>query len=143
MKVKKILIYYMIFHILLVLVITATAPIFWPVFFLPFLIYGGIQAVLLLHCCIECDSSKVSVFRLTSIYVFSLVELLYTTSLLLADLYGRFDISLPVLRGSFFNHSELFIIYYSLVPNGLFFILWLFWFALFELRRFRRCKTNH
>lgn len=138
MKTKKVLIYYLVFHVVLILVITATVPFFWPVFFLPFLIYGGIQALLLLHYCIDCDSSKSSVFRSISIYVFSLVELLYTTSLLLADLYGRFDISLPCLRGSFFNDSELFVVYYSLVPNGLFFILWLIWFALYELRRFRQ-----
>ena len=108
---------------------------FWlPVYFV---LYGGVQAVVLLCLLRKGISGEVSDFRRRSICLFSWLEWVYTVALLFVGARGYFELSLDCLKGTSFNNPEFFPFYYSLLPNALYAAVALIWGVVYAIRRVR------
>lgn len=113
---RKIVSTYLVLHVLSVLGVEVLSPYLLVMFPVPFVLYGGIQAVVLF----SHINRESPVFRPAVLYAFALVETGYTVTLAAAAAYGHFDACLPCLRGTRFADPEFFFFYYSLVPNAMF-----------------------
>lgn len=120
--IKKILRGYLIVHFALLLTV-AWGPaiyIFGPI---DFVLYGGIQALLLWRFINR--KTEISVFWRWSIYFFSLMQLMYTAALFLFGASFRYGLSLDCLRS--FNALEFGDFIYAKYPNLVYFTFALIW----------------
>ena len=117
------------------LVLMVGVLMFWlPVYFV---LYGGVQAVVLLCLLRTGISGEVSDFRRRSVCLFSWLEWVYTVALLFVGARGYFELSLDCLKGTSFNNPEFFPFYYSLLPNALYAAVVLIWGGVYAIRRVR------
>ena len=119
----------------LVLMLAASAVIWFPVFFV---LYGGIQAVLLLWLL---KSNAASGFRRRSVYFFTLLQMVYTITLLYVGAYAFCDVTgmgglpLDCMRGTIFTNPEFFFIAPAVFPNALYLPLVLVWCVVYAIRK--------
>ena len=119
----------------LVLMLVASAVIWFPVFFI---LYGGIQAVVLLWLL---KPDAVSGFRRWSVYFFALLEVVYTITLLYVGAYAFCDVTgigglpLDCMRGTIFANPEFFFIAPAVFPNALYLPLVLVWGVVYAMRK--------
>lgn len=106
---RNIICVYLWLHLLLMLV---TSVVIWfPVFFV---LYGGIQAVVLLAMLKKERAGGMSVSRQKIIYILALTELAYTVALLYVGAYACCDgcgFGVPVpdcMKGTIFTNPEFF-----------------------------------
>ena len=117
------------------LALMAGVLMFWlPVYFV---LYGGVQAVVLLCLLRKGISGEVSDFRRRSICLFSWLEWVYTVALLFVGARGYFELTLDCLKGTSFNNPEFFPFYYSLIPNALYAAVALIWGVVYAIGRVR------
>lgn len=127
---------YLRLHLVLMLV---TSIIIWfPVFFI---LYGGIQAVVILCLLKKRSSDTMSVFMRRSIYMFSLVEVGYTAALLyvgayvIRDVCGLGILAWDCMKGTLFTNPEFFHIMPGLYLNALYLPIVLIWAIVYALKK--------
>lgn len=128
--IKRILKIYLIIHFALMLVLT-WGPILWVYFPEFFVLYGGIQAVMIWRQLKEPHPG--SEFRIRSIYFFSLLEVVYTISMLCWRL--QYNVSVSEFCYLFSREPNTYVLEYAVFPNLLFVSAALIWFVVRSVRK--------
>lgn len=135
--IKKILRGYLIVHFALMLVLT-WGPILWVYFPEFFVLYGGIQAVMIWR---QLKAAHpVSGFRIRSIYFFSLLEVVYTISMLCWSL--QYNVSVSEFRYLFSSEPNTYVLDYAVFPNLFFVSAALIWFVVHYVKNMHANKDN-
>lgn len=126
---KNIIRVYLWGHLVLMLAVL----LHWlPVYFV---CYGGVQAVVLLCLLKKAAGPEVTVFRRRTVYLFTLMEGLYTLALLFVWAFAWLDWSFEGLRGTRFNNPEFSPLYYAIIPNLFYFSVALIWGLVYTTKR--------
>lgn len=136
-RVKNILRGYLGFHFALLFTLACGPGILYA-FPLSFLLYGGIQAVILWRFLKRKD--EVSLFARWSLYFFTLMELMYTVALFLFEANLRHGLSLDCLRS--FNDPEFSGFYYAKYPNLFYAFAILIWGIAYLIRTGIACMKK-
>lgn len=138
---RRIINIYILLHLALMLV---KSLIIWlPVFFI---LYGGIQAVVLLNLLNTGKLDTMSVTRRRLIYLLTAMEATYSFELLvmgdflLQDVLGLGISSLPCLKGTIFTNPEFFHVMPGVALSVLYLALAVIWFIIYTIRRLTRSK---
>ena len=138
---RRIISIYLLLHLTLMLVISL---IIWlPVFFI---LYGGIQAVVLLTMLNKKPGDAMSVTKRRTIYVLTAMEVAYTIELLVMGDYLFHDVLgigvLPwnCLKGTIFTNPEFFHVMPGVSLTVLYLALAAIWFIIYTIRRLTRSK---
>lgn len=138
---RKIINIYILLHLALMLV---KSLIIWlPVFFI---LYGGIQAVVLLNLLNTGKLDTMSVTRRRIIYLLTAMEATYSFELLvmgdflLQDVLGLGISSLACLKGTIFTNPEFVHIMPGVSLTVLYLSLAAIWFIIYTIRRLTRSK---
>lgn len=126
---------YLWLHLLLMLV---TSLVIWfPVFFL---LYGGIQAVVLLAMLKKERAGGMSVSRRKTIYVLALQEMAYTVALLYVGVYACCDggAAPDCMKGTIFTNPEFFHIIPGVCLSAFYLLLALIWGAVCTILALRK-----
>ena len=141
---KRIISIYLWLHLVLMLV--KSLFIWLPVFFI---LYGGIQAVVLLTMLNKKPGDAMSVTRRRVIYVLTAMEVAYTIELLVMGDYLFHDVLgigvLPwdYLKGTIFTNPEFFHIIPGVSLTALYLSLAVIWLVVYGIRRiFRKYRGN-
>ncbi len=138
---KRIISIYLWLH--LVLMLAKSLFIWLPVFFI---LYGGIQAVVLLTMLNKKPGDAMSVTRRKVIYVLTAMEVAYTIELLVMGDYLFHDVLgigvLPwnCLKGTIFTNPEFFHVMPGVSLTVLYLALAAIWFIIYTIRRLTRSK---
>lgn len=138
---KRIISIYLWLHLVLMLV--KSLFIWLPVFFI---LYGGIQAVVLLTMLNKKPGDAMSVTRRRVIYVLTAMEVAYTMELLVMGDYLFHDVLgigvLPwnCLKGTIFTNPEFFHVMPGVSLTVLYLALAAIWFIIYTIRRLTRSK---
>ena len=138
---KRIISIYLWLH--LVLMLAKSLFIWLPVFFI---LYGGIQAVVLLTMLNKKPGDAMSVTRRRVIYVLTAMEVAYTMELLVMGDYLFHDVLgigvLPwnCLKGTIFTNPEFFHVMPGVSLTVLYLALAAIWFIIYTIRRLTRSK---
>ena len=137
---------YLWLHLLLMLV---KSLIIWlPVFFI---LYGGIQAVVLLTMLNKKPGEAMSVTKRRVIYLLTVMEVSYTVELLvmgdflLQDVLGIGVLPWDCLKGSIFTNPEFFHIIPGVSLTALYLSLAVIWLVVYAIRRItkkRRVRSS-
>ena len=132
---------YLRLHLLLMLV---QSLIIWlPVFFI---LYGGIQAVVLLTMLHRQTLDAMSITKRRVIYLLTAMEVAYTIELLvmgdylLQEVLGIGVLSWDCLKGTLFTTPEFFHIMPGVSLTVLYLALAAIWFIIYTIRRLTRSK---
>ena len=138
---KRIISIYLLLHLLLMLV---ESLIMWlPVFFI---LYGGIQAVVLLTMLNKKTVDSMSVTGRRIIYLLTAMEVTYTMGLLaigdflLQDVLGIGVLPWDCLKGTIFTNPEFFHVMPGVSLTVLYLALAAIWFIIYTIRRLTRSK---
>ena len=138
---RRIINIYILLHLALMLV---KSLIIWlPVFFI---LYGGIQAVVLLNLLNTGKLDTMSVTRRRTIYVLTAMEATYTIELLvigdylLQDVLGIGVLPWNCLKGTIFTNPEFFHVMPGVSLTVLYLALAAIWFIIYTIRRLTRSK---
>lgn len=123
---------FLLSHIILVIV---GGGAWW---FVLFFLYGGIQALVMLCLMNTFAIGEISIFKQRSMYLFSLMEGVYTISMLFVIAYGYYGQTLTCLRNTIFTNPEFFFVAYSIPANILYFSAIFIWRIAPILRKFFR-----
>lgn len=138
---KRIISIYLWLHLALMLV--KSLFIWLPVFFI---LYGGIQAVVLLTMLNKKPGDAMSVTRRRVIYVLTAMEVAYTIELLVMGDYLFHDVLgigvLPwnCLKGTIFTNPEFFHVMPGVSLTVLYLALAAIWFIIYTIRKLTRSK---
>ncbi len=138
---KRIISIYLWLHLVLLLV--KSLFIWLPVFFI---LYGGIQAIVLLTMLNKKPGDAMSVTRRKAIYVLTAMEVAYTIELLVMGDYLFHDVLgigvLPwnCLKGTIFTNPEFFHVMPGVSLTVLYLALAAIWFIIYTIRRLTRSK---
>lgn len=138
---KRIINIYILLH--LVLMLAKSLFIWIPVFFI---LYGGIQAVVLLTMLNKKPGDAMSVTRRRTIYVLTAMEVAYTIELLvmgdylLQDVLGIGVLPWNCLKGTIFTNPEFFHVMPGVSLTVLYLALVAIWFIIYTIRRLTRSK---
>ncbi len=138
---KRIISIYLWLH--LVLMLAKSLFIWLPVFFI---LYGGIQAIVLLTMLNKKPGDAMSVTRRRVIYVLTAMEVAYTIELLVMGDYLFHDVLgigvLPwnCLKGTIFTNPEFFHVMPGMSLTVLYLALAAIWFIIYTIRRLTRSK---
>lgn len=138
---KRIISIYLWLHLVLMLV--KSLFIWLPVFFI---LYGGIQAVVLLTMLNKKPGDAMSVTKRRVIYVLTAMEVAYTIELLVMGDYLFHDVLgigvLPwnCLKGTIFTNPEFFHVMPGVSLTVLYLALAAIWFIIYTIRRLTRSK---
>ena len=138
---KRIISIYLWLHLVLMLV--KSLFIWLPVFFI---LYGGIQAVVLLTMLNKKPVDAMSVTRRRVIYVLTAMEVAYTIELLVMGDYLFHDVLgigvLPwnCLKGTIFTNPEFFHVMPGVSLTVLYLALAAIWFIIYTIRNLTRSK---
>lgn len=138
---KRIISIYLWLH--LVLMLAKSLFIWLPVFFI---LYGGIQAVVLLTMLNKKPVDAMSVTKRRVIYVLTAMEVAYTIELLVMGDYLFHDVLgigvLPwdYLKGTIFTNPEFFHIIPGVSLTVLYLALAAIWFIIYTIRKLTRSK---
>lgn len=135
--VKNILRVYLGIHFALLLTLACGPGVLYA-FPLSFLLYGGIQAVILWRFLKK--KEEMPQFARWSLYFFILMELMYTVALFLFEAYIRHGLSLDCFRS--FNDPEFCGFYYAKYPNLLYLVAILIWGIAYLIRTGIACKKK-
>lgn len=128
--IKRIIKIYLVIHFLFMLVLT-WGPILWVYFPEFFVLYGGIQAVMIWR---QLKTPHpISDFRIRSIYFFSLLEVVYTISMLCWR--PQYNVSVSAFRYLFSREPNTYVLEYAVFPNLLFVSAALIWFVVHYVRK--------
>ena len=122
----------------LVLMLIVSFLIWFPVFFV---LYGGIQATALLYYLKRKTSGEITVPARRVIYLFSLLQIVYTIALLYVGVYLICDVNgirlLPrdSLKGTLFTNPEFFHVMPGVYLNALYLPLAIIWLMVYAIRR--------
>ncbi len=122
----------------LVLMLAASMIIWFPVFFI---LYGGIQAVVMLCLLKKRSSDTMTVIMKRFIYIFFLMEVGYTVALLYVGAYALCDVcglgilAWDCMKGTMFTNSEFFHIMPGLYLSALYLPVMLIWSIVYALKR--------
>lgn len=138
---RRIINIYILLHLALMLV---KSLIIWlPVFFI---LYGGIQAVVLLNLLNTGKLDTMSVTRRRIIYLLTAMEATYSFELLvmgdflLQDVLGWGVLPWDYLKGTIFTNPEFFHIMPGVALSVLYLSLAAIWFIIYTIRRLTRSK---
>ena len=138
---RRIINIYILLHLTLMLV---KSLIIWlPVFFI---LYGGIQAVVLLNLLNTGKVDTMSVTRRRIIYLLTAMEATYSFELLvmgdflLQDVLGWGVLPWDYLKGTIFTNPEFFHIMPGVALSVLYLSLAAIWFIIYTIRRLTRSK---
>ena len=138
---RRIINIYILLHLALMLV---KSLIIWlPVFFI---LYGGIQAVVLLNLLNTGKLDTMSVTRRRIIYLLTAMEATYTIELLvmgdylLQDVLGIGVLPWNCLKGTIFTNPEFFHVMPGVALTVLYLALAAIWFIIYTIRRLTRSK---
>lgn len=138
---KRIISIYLLLH--LVLMLAKSLFIWLPVFFI---LYGGIQAVVLLTMLNKKPGDAMSVTKRRVIYVLTAMEVAYTIELLvmgdylLQDVLGIGVLPWNCLKGTIFTNPEFFHVMPGVSLTVLYLALAAIWFIIYTIRRLTRSK---
>lgn len=138
---KRIISIYLWLHLVLMLV--KSLFIWLPVFFI---LYGGIQAVVLLTMLNKKPGDAMSVTKRRVIYVLTAMEVAYTIELLVMGDYLFHDVLgigvLPwnCLKGTIFTNPEFFHVMPGVSLTVLYLALAAIWFIIYTIRKLTRSK---
>lgn len=138
---KRIISIYLWLHLVLMLV--KSLFIWLPVFFI---LYGGIQAIVLLTMLNKKPGDAMSVTRRRVIYVLTAMEVAYTIELLVMGDYLFHDVLgigvLPwnCLKGTIFTNPEFFHVMPGVSLTVLYLALAAIWFIIYTIRKLTRSK---
>ncbi len=138
---KRIISIYLWLH--LVLMLAKSLFIWLPVFFI---LYGGIQAVVLLTMLNKKPGDAMSVTKRRAIYVLTAMEVAYTIELLvmgdylLQDVLGIGVLPWNCLKGTIFTNPEFFHVMPGVSLTVLYLALAAIWFIIYTIRRLTRSK---
>ena len=120
--------------------------IWLPVFFI---LYGGIQAIVLLTMLNKKPSDAMSVTKRRAIYVLTAMEVAYTIELLvmgdylLQDVLGIGVLPWNCLKGTIFTNPEFFHIIPGVSLTAIYLSLAVIWLVVYGIRRiFRKYRGN-
>ena len=122
----------------LALMLAVSLIIWFPVFFV---LYGGVQAVVLLHCLKKKSPNEFSISSRRLIYLFSLMEIVYTIALLyvgvflVCNVFAICVFSLDFLQGTLFINPEFFHVMPGVYLNALYLPLTIIWLMVYAFRR--------
>ena len=138
---RRIINIYILLHLALMLV---KSLIIWlPVFFI---LYGGIQAVVLLNLLNTGKLDTMSVTRRRIIYLLTAMEATYSFELLvmgdflLQDVLGWGVLPWDYLKGTIFTNPEFFHVMPGVALSVLYLALAVIWFIIYTIRRLTRSK---
>ena len=138
---RRIINIYILLHLALMLV---KSLIIWlPVFFI---LYGGIQAVVLLNLLNTGKLDTMSVTRRRIIYLLTAMEATYSFELLvmgdflLQDVLGWGVLPWDYLKGTIFTNPEFFHVMPGVSLTVLYLALAAIWFIIYTIRRLTRSK---
>lgn len=138
---RRIINIYILLHLTLMLV---KSLIIWlPVFFI---LYGGIQAVVLLNLLNTGKLDTMSVTRRRIIYLLTAMEATYSFELLvmgdflLQDVLGWGVLPWDYLKGTIFTNPEFFHVMPGVALSVLYLALAVIWFIIYTIRRLTRSK---
>lgn len=138
---KRIISIYLLLHLVLTL---AKSLIIWlPIFFI---LYGGIQAIVLLTMLNKKPGDAMSVTKRRVIYVLTAMEVSYTMGLLvmgdylLQDVLGIGVLPWNCLKGTIFTNPEFFHVMPGVSLTVLYLALAAIWFIIYTIRRLTRSK---
>lgn len=141
---KRIISIYLLLH--LVLILAKSLFIWIPVFFI---LYGGIQAVVLLTMLNKKPGDAMSVTKRRVIYVLTAMEVSYTMGLLvmgdylLQDVLGIGVLPWNCLKGTIFTNPEFFHVMPGVSLTVLYLALAAIWLVVYGIRRiFRKYRGN-
>ncbi len=141
---KRIISIYLLLH--LVLMLAKSLFIWIPVFFI---LYGGIQAVVLLTMLNKKPGDAMSVTKRRVIYVLTAMEVSYTMGLLvmgdylLQDVLGIGVLPWNCLKGTIFTNPEFFHVMPGVSLTALYLSLAVIWLVVYGIRRiFRKYRGN-
>lgn len=138
---KRIISIYLLLH--LVLMLAKSLFIWLPVFFI---LYGGIQAIVLLTILNKKSGDAMSVTKRRTIYVLTAMEVAYTIELLvmgdylLQDVLGIGVLPWNCLKGTIFTNPEFFHVMPGVSLTVLYLALAAIWFIIYTIRRLTRSK---
>ena len=138
---RRIISIYLLLHLLLML---AKSLFIWlPVFFI---LYGGIQAIVLLTMLNKKPGDAMSVTKRRAIYVLTAMEVAYTIELLvmgdylLQDVLGIGVLPWNCLKGTIFTNPEFFHVMPGVSLTVLYLALAAICFIIYTIRRLTRSK---
>lgn len=141
---KRVISIYLLLH--LALMVVKSLIIWLPVFFV---LYGGIQAVVLLTMLNKKTVDALSVTRRWVIYLLTAMEVTYTLELLvmgdylLQDVLGIGVLPWDYLKGTIFTNPEFFHIIPGVSLTALYLSLAVIWLVVYGIRRiFRKYRGN-
>lgn len=133
---RRIINIYLRLHLALLL---AQSLIIWfPVYFV---LYGGIQAVVLLSLLNKKPVDTMPITKRKAIYLFTVMEVAYTIELLaigdflLQDVWGIGVLPWDCLKGTIFTNPEFFHIMPGVYLTALYLSLAVIWLVLYAIRR--------
>lgn len=138
---KRIISIYLLLH--LVLTLAKSLFIWLPIFFI---LYGGIQAIVLLTMLNKKPGDAMSVTKRRVIYVLTAMEVSYTMGLLvmgdylLQDVLGIGVLPWNCLKGTIFTNPEFFHVMPGVSLTVLYLALAAIWFIIYTIRRLTRSK---
>lgn len=138
---KRVISIYLLLH--LALMVVKSLIIWLPVFFV---LYGGIQAVVLLTMLNKKTVDALSVTRRWVIYLLTAMEVTYTIELLvigdflLQDVLGWGVLPWNCLKGTIFTNPEFFHVMPGVSLTVLYLALAAIWFIIYTIRRLTRSK---
>lgn len=135
--IKRILKIYLSIHFALMVVVT-WGPILWGYFPEFFVLYGGIQAVIIWR--LIKAAHPISGFRIRSIYFFSLLEVVYTIAMLCWR--PQYDVSFSEFRYLFSSEPNTYVLDYAIFPNLFFVSAALIWFVVHYVKNKHVNKDN-
>ena len=141
---KRVISIYLLLH--LALMVVKSLIIWLPVFFV---LYGGIQAVVLLTMLNKKTVDALSVTRRWVIYLLTAMEVTYTIELLvigdflLQDVLGWGVLPWDYLKGTIFTNPEFFHIIPGVSLTALYLSLAVIWLVVYGIHRiFRKYREN-